>query len=181
MRAGSSTRGESLRRRMGTLGWWSAACVVVAAVGLLVVSIRPADKYGSARAEEVAALEQLAAADALLEAQLASGFVPYRDDTPFAGGPVEGWLPVQADQRSLAKDYDEERHRVPVYSTADRSDILGFDYTFIGFVPFDVAESTEFDPEAVRREAFGGCDPLDPSRPPEDCPLDRWVEPHITP
>jgi len=109
--------------------------------------------------------------------QFADGMVPYADEDPYSGLPVIGWLSVKPSATSLAPEYDTKRKRIPVHS--DSGAVIGYDYTYIGFVPLALADSPSFDEHAVRSEAYGGCDPLaDGNVPDRTCLANEWVKPH---
>lgn len=109
--------------------------------------------------------------------QFADGLVPYTDDDPFSGPAVSGWLSVKPSATSLAPEYDIVRKRVPVHG--DAGEVLGYDYTYIGYVPLEIADSPSFDEAAVRADAFGGCDPLSGRDTTDRGCFERgWSKPH---
>jgi hypothetical protein len=102
-------------------------------------------------------VEERAASEELLE-NIRSGWVPYGDDAPVAGPPVEGWVSVASDGESIAPDIDRQEHRRPVYAQKG-GEMIGYDYSFLGFVPIQVADGPGFDAKDLRVKAFG-CDPV---------------------
>lgn len=103
----------------------------------------------------------LRAAQAELEANVASGWVPMDEKHPYAGEPVQGWVPIGADVSSLLPAYQKVEGRLPVFAQKGGGQVLGYLYQYIGFVPVDLADGGTFDAHAVRSERVG-CDPILP-------------------
>ena len=191
---------EHARNRRITRGFAIASLVVVfLGVGTLVLrtlpgSDSPADATSLSAADQTRAgqeymnalaadekakaieLAKMAEAGKKLDQQLESGFSPWIVKDPYAGPPVSGWLWIKPNATSLSPEYDTKHKRIPVHS--DSGEVIGYDYTYIGFVPLELADSPSFDEHAVRFEAFGGCDPFPTEDTTVSCDMHSWVQPH---
>lgn len=135
----------------------------LAIAGLAVMkttSAGAADGSGPAGSAAPSA-DVLRAAQAELEANVASGWVPMDEKHPYAGEPVQGWVPIGSDVSSLLPAYQKVEGRLPVFAQKGGGQVLGYLYQYIGFVPVDLADGGTFDAHAVRSERVG-CDPILP-------------------
>lgn len=149
---------------------------VLSASFLAIGAIAMRQLPGAATKAEASGFSTVERAQADSIQQFADGMVPYADDDPYSGPSVSGWLSVKPSATSLAPEYDTKHRRVPVHS--DSGAVIGYDYTYIGFVPLDLADSPSFDEHAVRAEALGGCDPFPIDDTQGSCDLRNWVKPH---
>jgi hypothetical protein len=159
------------RSRLAVAGGSAVIVAILLAAGLS--SRAPVSSQSAAgTSPTTVSAETLKRANEVLQEQLASGRSPYADPHPFAGDPVVGWVPVAPSNQSMTPEYDVQSSRIPVYSNDD-SALLGYDYTYVGFVPLRSLEDGSFDASvasAIRTERFGGCDPLaDPTHPDRAC------------
>jgi len=112
----------------------------LAIAGLAVMktsSAGAADGSGPAGSAAPSA-DVLRAAQAELEANVASGWVPMDEKHPYAGEPVQGWVPIGSDASSLLPAYQKVEGRLPVFAQKGGGQVLGYLYQYIGFVPVDL-------------------------------------------
>lgn len=91
--------------------------------------------------------------DALLQQQMAAGWVPYGGVSAVQGVevPAGAWVKFEALPKSESVD-----GRIPVYDAPD-GQVIGYAYSNLGFVPKEIAESGQFDAAQARIAKFG-CD-----------------------
>jgi len=122
----------------------------------------PSDTSPSAT-EPPPSTEELQRAESQLLDALDAGFSPYRFEDPDTGQVTVGYLSIAPNDASLAPLYDQQQKRAPVFIEPRLdSAAIGYDYSWIGFVPAAVADSGTFDPAATRIAKYG-CDPLGPT------------------
>ena len=103
--------------------------------------------------------EQLRIAEIEFQENMASGWMPYEDDAPFAGSPVKGWMPIFSDSSQLLAMYQKVEGRLPIHSERGGGQLLGYSYQYLGYVSVDVADGGSFDGHAERVKRIG-CDPI---------------------
>ena len=103
--------------------------------------------------------EELRIAEIEFQENMASGWMPYEDDAPFAGSSVKGWMPIFADGSQLLAMYQKVEGRLPVFSERGGGELLGYSYQYLGYVSVDIADGGSFDAHAERMARIG-CDPI---------------------
>lgn len=139
-------------------GLFVALSAIAGLAVMKTTSAAAADGSGPAGSAAPSA-DVLRAAQAELEANVASGWVPMDEKHPYAGEPVQGWVPIGSDASSLLPAYQKVEGRLPVFAQKGGGRVLGYLYQYIGFVPVDLADGGTFDAHAVRSERVG-CDPV---------------------
>lgn len=137
-----------------------AAFVIVGALAVVKAQDPQEKELSPSVTQPAPSSEDLQGATDRLRDALNSGYSPYGFTDPSTGEETVGYLPVAANEASLAPLYDPQQKRIPVLAEP-RADapILGYDFSWIGFVTTAVVESGTFDPTATRIAKYG-CDPL---------------------
>lgn len=160
--SGDSRTGHIGRNSSGSRHLLAVAALVICALaGLAIMKTNSAgasDGSGPLVSDAPSA-DVLRAAQADLEANIASGWVPMDEKHPYAGEPVQGWVPMGADTSSLLAAYQKVEGRLPVFAQKGGGQVLGYLYQYIGFVPVDLADGGTFDAHTVRSQRVG-CDPI---------------------
>lgn len=138
-----------------------AVCLFVLIAAIALGAVRLSHTDGSPAATTTT-LDEEGLANRQLEQDLAAGWSPYEYPDPTTGAPLRGYLSVAAGENTVMPLlFDPVLQRVPVFAERSTdSKIVGYDYSWLGFVTPEVANSPTFDPKAARIER-NGCDPLD--------------------
>lgn len=171
---------RSTRRPTGSILVVAAIAALFGLVGVLgLIAVSQPSTADTAQAPagptDSVPPEVLEAASARLDARIASGWVPFEDNQPYAGDPVSGWVPMGADAASLLPAFDSSEHRLPVFASQGGGDVLGYVYNYVGFVPAALADSETFSASAARSERVG-CDPIGPDGAVDAECAARWNE-----
>jgi len=151
---------NSVARGVKVAGLMVAFLAIAGLAVMKTTSAGATDGSGPA-VSDVPSADVLRAVQAELEANVASGWVPMDEKHPYAGEPVQGWVPMGSDSSSLLAAYQKVEGRLPVFAQKGGGSVIGYLYQYIGFVPVDLADGGTFDAHAVRSERVG-CDPILP-------------------